>query len=104
MADLLLYPDILKTLSDRQIAASDYAVQGANALNGTGSNCWLTHGVISGCSNGAFSSIEDIRKAAGMALAKASTDMAAKLLTAKAAYTGVDSELAGNLHKQMVDK
>jgi ESX secretion-associated protein EspC/F len=104
MADLILSPSILKTLSDKQIAASDYAVQGANALNGTGSNCWLTHGVISGCSNSAFSSIEDIRKAAGMALAKGSTDLAAKLLAAKEAYTGVDSELAGNLNRQMVDK
>ena len=47
---------------------------------------------------------EDIRKAAGMSLANGSRTLAAKLLAAREAYTGVDSELAGNLNKQMLDK
>jgi len=104
MADLLLYPSILETLAKNQDSAANDAEAAANALNGTGSNCWLTHGVISGASNGGFSTVEDTRKAAVMALATASRGQAAKLRTAKEAYTGVDSELAGNLNKQMLDK
>jgi hypothetical protein len=104
MADLLLNPTILKSLADKQTAAAADAEAAAGALNGTGGNCWLTHGVISGCSNGGFDTIEGIRKAAGVALADASRGLAAKLLAANAAYTGVDSELAGNLNKQMLDR
>jgi len=48
MADLLLDPSTLKTLADRQTDAAKDAEAAANALNGTGGNCWLTHGVISG--------------------------------------------------------
>jgi hypothetical protein len=104
MADLLLNPSTLKTLADNQTDAAKDAEAAANALNGTGGNCWLTHGVISGCSNSAFDTIEGIRKAAGLALADGSNGLAAKLLAAKEAYTGVDSELAGNLNKQMLDR
>ena len=104
MADLLLNPGTLKTLADRQTDAAKDADAGAGALGGTGSNCWLTHGVISGCSNSAFGDIEEIRKAAGTSLANGSRTLAAKLLAAREAYTGVDSELAGNLNKQMLDK
>jgi hypothetical protein len=104
MADLLLDPSTLETLATNQEAAAKDAQAGADALNGTGGNCWLTHGVISGASNGAFVTIEDIRKAAGTALANASNKMAAKLRTAKKAYEGVDGELAANLNKQMLDK
>ncbi|BAX95039.1 ESX-1 secretion-associated protein [Mycobacterium shigaense] len=103
MADLLLNPSILTTLANSQDSAAKDAEDAANALNGTASNCWLNHGVISGPSNNAFSTIEDIRKAAGKALAKGSNGLAAKLRTAREAYTGVDSELAGNLNKQMLD-
>lgn len=104
MADLLLSPSTLETLAKGQEAAAKDAQAAAEALNGTGSNCWLTHGVISGCSDGAFDTIESIRKAAGNSLANASNLMAAKLRTAKDAYTGVDSELAANLKNQLLDK
>ena len=104
MADLLLSPGTLKTLADRQTEAAKDAEAGAGALNGTGGNCWLTHGVISGCSNSGFDTIEGIRKAAGVSLANGSRTLAAKLLAAREAYTGVDSELAGNLNKQMLDR
>lgn len=104
MADLLVSPAILETLATKQEAAQKDAQAGADALNGTGSNCWLTHGVISGCSDGGFSTIEGVRKKAGEALGNASLLLAAKLRTAKKAYEGVDSELAGNLRKQLLDK
>jgi hypothetical protein len=104
MADLLLSPATPETLATRQEAAQKDAQAAADALNGTGRNCWLTHGVISGCSDGAFDTIEGIRKTAGAALGNASLLLAAKLRTAKKAYEGVDSELAANLHKQMLDR
>jgi hypothetical protein len=104
MANLLVSPAILETLATKQEAAQKDAQAGADALNGTGSNCWLNHGVISGCSNGGFDTIEGIRKAAGKALGDASLLLASKLRTAKAAYEGVDSELAGNLNKQLLDR
>jgi hypothetical protein len=104
MADLLVSPIILETLASSQDAAAKDAQAAADALSGTGSDCWVSHGVISGSSNGAFSTIEDIRQAAGSALADASKGLAAKLRAAKLAYEGVDGELAGNLNKQMLDK
>jgi hypothetical protein len=104
MADLLVSPTILETLAKNQEAAQKDAQAAADALNGTGSNCWLTHGVISGASNGGFGTVEGIRKTAGEALGNASLLLAAKLRAAKAAYEGVDGELGDNLDKQMLDK
>lgn len=104
MADLLLDPSKLEALARYQEAAAKDAEAAAGDLNGTGSSCWVSHGVISGSSNGAFSTIEDIRQAAGLALANGSKGFAAKLRAAKLAYEGVDGELAGNLNKQMLDR
>jgi hypothetical protein len=104
MADLLLSRTILETLAKNQEGAAKDAKAAADDLNGTGSDCWISHGVISGSSDGAFSTIEGIRQAAGSALSDASLKMAAKLRAARDAYTGVDSELAGNLNKQMLDR
>jgi uncharacterized protein YukE len=104
MADLLVSPTTLETLAKNQTDAAKDAQAAADALSGTGSDCWVSHGVISGSSNGAFSSVEDIRQAAGSALADASSGLAAKLRAAKKAYEGVDGELAGGLSKQMLDK
>lgn len=104
MADVTVTPATLETLAKNQETAAKTAQTAADDLNGTGSDCWISHGVISGGSNGAISAIEGLRKAAGTALATASNTMAAKLRTASKAYTGVDGELAGNLNKQMVDK
>jgi hypothetical protein len=104
MADLLIDPAKLETLAKNHEDASNAAKSAADDLSGTGSDCWITHGVISGSSDGAFSTIEGIRQSAGTALKNASTAMAAKLRAAKLAYEGVDSELGGNLNKQMVDR
>jgi hypothetical protein len=104
MADLLVSPRILETLAKNQADAAKYAQAAADALSGTGSDCWVSHGVISGTSNGAFDTIEGIRKAAGSALANAGNGLAAKLRTAKQAYEGVDGELSENLNKQVLDR
>lgn len=104
MADLLLDPSKLETLATNQESAAKDAETAANDLNGTGGDCWLNHGVISGSTNVAFDTIEGIRRSAGSALANASLNMAAKLRTAKLAYGGVDFELGENLNKQMLDK
>ena len=103
MADLLVSPTILETLAKNQTDAAKDAQAAADALSGTGSDCWVSHGVISGSSNGAFSTIEDTRQAAGSALADASSLLAAKLRAAKQAYEGVDGELGENLNKQILD-
>lgn len=102
--NLYVNPTILETLATKQDEAGKWATQGADALSGTGSDCWVTHGVISGPSNSAFDTIESSRKAAGEALADASATLAAKLRGAKLAYEGVDGELKDNLAKQMLDK
>lgn len=104
MTDVTVSPTTLETLAKNQESAAKDATAAAGDVDGTGSNCWLNHGVMSGCSNGAFDTIEGVRKAAGNALANASLSMAAKLRTAKKAYDGVDGELAQGLDKQMLDK
>lgn len=104
MADLLVNADILKTLSDKQLIAAGYGDEAAKQFDGLGWHTLLTHGFISGVSVAGTRACESARAACCKALADASRNMSVKLLTAKAAYTGVDSELADNLDKQMLDK
>lgn len=104
MTVLYVSPATLETLAKNQTDAAGYAQAGADALSGTGKDCWISHGVISGSSNGAFDTIETIRQAAGTAFVNASLGLAAKLRAAEAAYEGVDGELADNLDSQMLDK
>jgi hypothetical protein len=104
MADLLVTPTTLETLAKNQTDNAKNAQDAAGAMSGLGSDCWVSHGVISGCSNGAFDTIEGIRQAAGSALSDGGLGLAAKLRAAKKAYEGVDGELAGGLSKQMLDK
>jgi hypothetical protein len=105
MADLLLNPSTLTALANSQEAAAKHAEAAANDLNGTASDCRITHGAI-GCplAAGGLDSIEEIRRVAGQALADGSKHLAAKLRAAREAYQGVDGELAGNLNKQMLDR
>ncbi|MHA7652237.1 type VII secretion target [Mycobacterium sp. ML4] len=104
MTELTVSPTILATLARNQTDAAAYAQAGADALSGTGKDCWVSHGVISGASNVAFDTIEGIRQATGTAFADASLGLAAKLQAADAAYGGVDEELADNLQSQMRDR
>jgi hypothetical protein len=98
-------PTILELLATKQEAAAEKSGEAAGATGGLTTAVWVTHGVISGVSNGAFSSAEDMRKKAGQNLATAGKDLAAKLRAAKQAYTGVDHDLGDNIDKtQMLDK
>jgi hypothetical protein len=104
MANLSVTPDYLDKLAKRQDDAAGAAAEAASTATGVGTACWITHGVISGSSNGAFGTAADARKAAGDTIRKASADLAAKLRTAKITYEGVDDDLGGNLDKQMLSK
>jgi Excreted virulence factor EspC, type VII ESX diderm len=104
MANLTVTPEYLEKIAKRQDEAASEAAGAASAAAGTGSACWLTHGVISGSSNSSIGDTESARQAAGNAIKQASVDLATKLRTAKETYTAVDSELGGNLDKQVLSK
>ncbi|CQD06281.1 ESX-1 secretion-associated protein [Mycobacterium europaeum] len=104
MTALNVTPDYLETLAGKQDAAKGVAAEAAGATSNLTVAVWVTHGVISGCSNAAFSGAEGARRTAGQNLSAAANELAAKLRGAKAAYKGVDSELSGNLKSQMLDQ
>ncbi len=104
MAELTVTPDYLEKIAKRQDDAAAEASGAATAHSGVGSNCWLTHGVISGPSNLAVSTAEEACTAATNTCKKACADLAAKLRTARQAYAGVDAELGGNMDKQVLAK
>lgn len=104
MANLSVTPEYLDKLAKKQDDAASAAAEAASTATGVSTSCWLTHGVISGSSNGAFGTTADARKAAGETIRDAAADLAAKLRTAKITYQGVDEELGGNLDKQILSK
>lgn len=103
-AELSVNPEHLEELAEEQTEAAKSAGEAASAANGTGQSCWITHGVISGSSNGAFTTVGEARYAAGKSIAQASSDLAAKLLTASQTYTGVDADISGNLNQQVLPR
>jgi hypothetical protein len=102
--DLHVTPSYLEKLATKQDEAATEAAGAATVHGGVGTNCWVSHGVMSGPSNSAVSTVETTRTTVGNALAKACSDLKGKLLTAKQMYAAVDDELAGNLDKQVVPK
>lgn len=104
MANLSVTPEYLDKLAKKQDDAASAAAEAATTATGVSTSCWVTHGVISGSSNGAFGTTADARKAAGETLQKASADLAGKLRTAKLTYQGVDEDLSENLDKQILPK
>jgi uncharacterized protein YukE len=104
MANLDVTPEYLEKLAKKQDDAATEASAAAAAADGTGTWCWVNHGVISGASNSAFGGAESARSAAGKALRQASVDLAAKLRTAKETYTGVDDDLSKPVDKQVLPK
>jgi hypothetical protein len=102
MANLAVTPGYLDKLASKQDDASNKANDAASAASGIEPAVWVTHGVISGASNSAFTGAERMRREAGKDIAAASSDLAAKLRTAGVTYAGVDDELGGNLDKQAV--
>ena len=104
MADLTVDPDYLERLAKKQDDASGKAADAATAAAKIETAVWVTHGVISGVSNSAFTAAENVRRNAGKNIATAASDLAAKLRTAHTAYADVDSDLGANLDKQVLDR
>jgi hypothetical protein len=104
MADLAITPRYLAKLATKQDDASNKAGDAASAASGIETAVWVTHGVISGSSNSAFTDAEKVRREAGKNISTASSDLAAKLRTADVTYAGVDDDLSGNLDKQMLSR
>jgi Excreted virulence factor EspC, type VII ESX diderm len=97
-------PAHLESLAVKQDQASGKAGQAVGAASEFGWQLWVTHGVISGISNGAIELAAGQRRGACQNIATAAHDLAAKLRTAKQTYEGVDQDLSGNLDKQMLER
>jgi uncharacterized protein YukE len=104
MANLEVTPGYLDKLAGKQDTAATEAAGAAMAAAGVGTSCWITHGVISGSSNGAFDTAEEARAAAGNTIAQASVNLAAKLRTGSKTYAAVDDEVSGNINKQVLPR
>ncbi len=102
MANLAVTPDYLEKLAKSQDEASNTAGDAATAASKIEVAVWVTHGVISGVSNSAFTAAEKARQGAGKNVSTATSDLAAKLRTAGQTYKSVDDELSGNLDKQVL--
>lgn len=105
MADKMeVDPRDLEDLAKKQDDAAEAAGAAAGAHNGLGTDCWVTHGVISGPSNSVVNAVEEARSAAGKTITQAASDLAAKLRTAKKVYEGVDADLSANLDTQVLSR
>jgi uncharacterized protein YukE len=104
MASLKVTPDYLEKLAKSQDEASKTAGDAATAASKIEVAVWVTHGVISGVSNSAFTAAEKARQGAGKNISTASSDLAAALRTASQTYEKVDEELSGNLDKQVLSQ
>ncbi|MGF2947291.1 ESX-1 secretion-associated protein [Mycobacterium sp. Lab-001] len=103
MADLAVTPEYLEKLAKKQDDASGKASDAATAAAKIETAVWVTHGVISGVSNSAFTAAEKVRANAGKNIATAASDLAAKLRTADTVYAGVDEDLGASIDKQVLD-
>jgi uncharacterized protein YukE len=104
MANLAVTPDYLEKLAKSQDQASKTAGEAATAAAKIEVAVWVTHGVISGVSNSAFTAAEKVRRSAAGNISTATSDLAAKLRTAGQTYANVDDELRGNIDKQVLPK
>jgi hypothetical protein len=104
MADVTVTPEHLDKLATAQDQAATQAGTAASAAAGLEVDCWVSHGVVSGASNVAFTKAAEARKSTGEAMSKASTELAAKLRTAKKVYNTTDDQAGKNLDKQMLDR
>lgn len=104
MSNLNVNPDYLEKLATYQDQAAAKSASAATAADGSPPSLWWTHGVISGFSNMSAGDVVGQRRAAGAALAKAATDLAAKLRAAAQTYASVDVELRENLDNQITPR
>jgi hypothetical protein len=102
--NLIVTPANLEKYALKQDAASTKAGEAAGATSGLGGLAWLSHGLISGVSNGKITDTEKVRSAACGKISAAAHSLAEKLRAAKLAYQGVDAQLSANINKQMLDK
>lgn len=87
-----------------QKKAAEHCGDAAGTTSGITTSVWVSHGVISGVSNWGFAGAADAHASAGRNLSAACNRMAAYLGTAGVMYKGVDSDLAVNLDKQVLDR
>lgn len=104
MANLQVDPRYLEELAKKQDGAAEKSGEAKGATSGVETAVWVTHGVISGASNTAFTAVEKTRRAAAGNIEQASKDLAAKLRAAGVTYTGVDEDVSVNIAKQVLDR
>ncbi|WAC89805.1 type VII secretion target [Mycobacterium sp. Aquia_213] len=104
MADLAVTPEHLDTLATKQDQAATQATTPASAGANVEVATWVTHGVVSGVSNVAFTKAAAARKKTADAMSQASTKLAGKLRTAKAVYGSADGEASENIDRQLLDR
>ncbi|SOX53208.1 ESX-1 secretion-associated protein [Mycobacterium ahvazicum] len=104
MTDLAVTPEHLDNLATKQDQASTQAKTAGSAGSNVEVAVWVTHGVISGTSNVAFTKAAAARKKTADAMSKASTGLAGKLRTAKAVYGSADDEAGKSIDRQLLDR
>ncbi|BBY21414.1 type VII secretion target [Mycobacterium stomatepiae] len=104
MADLTVTPEHLDKLATSQTQAASQATTASSAGSNVEVATWVTHGIISGASNVAFTKAAAARKKTADAMSKASTELAGKLRTAKAVYGSADDEAGKNIDRQLLDR
>lgn len=104
MADLIVTPEHLDTLATKQDQAAAQATSAASAGSNVEVATWVTHGIISGASNVAFTKAAAARKKTAEAVSKASTDLAGKLRTAKSVYGSADDAASESIDRQLLDR
>ncbi|SOX53211.1 ESX-1 secretion-associated protein [Mycobacterium ahvazicum] len=87
--------------------AQESAAAQALRAGATGSNLrdavWVTHGVISGASNVAFTKASAARAKTAEAVSKTAAALAQKLQTAKNAYQNTDEAMSNSLAAQFAE-
>ncbi len=104
MADVAVTPEHLNKLATAQEQASTQAGTAASAAANLEVAVWVSHGVVSGASNVAFTKAAAARQKTGQAMSTASTELAGKLRTAKSVYQSTDEQSSKNIDKQVLDR
>jgi hypothetical protein len=103
MTDLAVTPEHLDSLAKKQDQAASQATTAASAGANVEAATWVSHGIISGASNMAFTKAAAARKKTADAMSTASTGLAGKLRTAKAVYGSADDAAGKSIDKQLRD-
>ncbi|CQD21604.1 ESX-1 secretion-associated protein EspC [Mycobacterium europaeum] len=104
MADLIVTPEHLKKLATAQDQAATRASTAGTAGDNIKAAVWVTHGIVSGASNVAFTNAAAARKSTAEAMSKASTELSGKLRTARAVYQSADDETSRNIDAQVLER